>query len=409
MGTPGARRQAGWAIAAIGASTAAAHIGNNFTTYLVGGLIDRFGFTPAQMGLFSMAETLAYAAAMFLVAPRAGAVSARQLGLVSSLMVVASQALSAQASLLGWLLAGRIGTGLGFGLMNSAVNLAAGRMAHPARAISAGIACQTMLFAAINIGLPMVGAGHGVAGMFAALAMLSAVLGAGALALPGSITRREGLALRPQPIAPGGWLVLLAMALFAAGSLAIWPFMERAAHAIGLPATQFGRYQSLATLISALGNAALATLGGKLPRRPLLAGALLVCGMACAALTTVKEPGIFALALVAFNASWFIAYPLLLGLAYAQDASGRLAVMTTATWLLSQSLGSLGAGFLADAAGSYRVIGPLGLAGCVLALGITLPLARRADQTLVGGAGEEAGLRQSGYDQPHAGPHAQPL
>jgi len=374
------RRQTGLGIAAIGAGTAAAHIGNNFTTYLVGGLIDRFGFTAGQMGLFSMAETLAYAAAMFLVAPRAAAISARHLALFASLLVIAAQAFSAQTGLLGWLIAGRIGTGLGFGLMNSAVNLAAGRMAHPARAISAGITCQTLLFAAINIGLPMVGARHGVAGMFGALALLSAVLGAGALALPGGPKESAGPAARPVPIARSGWMVLLAMALFAAGSLAIWPFMERAAHAIGLPATQFGRYQSLATLVSALGNAALATLGGRMPRRPLLSSALLACGLACAALTTVGQAWVFATALVLFNASWFIAYPLLLGLAYAQDRSGRLAVMTTATWLLAQSLGSLGAGFIADAAGSFGLIGPLGLGGCTLALGLTWRLAQPSDQ-----------------------------
>jgi len=54
------------------AATGAAHIGNNFTTYLVGGLIDRYGFTPIQLGAWSMAETLAYAAAMFLVARMPG-------------------------------------------------------------------------------------------------------------------------------------------------------------------------------------------------------------------------------------------------------------------------------------------------------------------------------------------------
>lgn len=399
----GARRRAAWAIVAIGAGTAAAHIGNNFTTYLVGGLIDRYGFTPGRMGLFSMAETLAYAAAMFLVAPRATTISARRLGLLATVLVAAAQALSAGFFSFPLLVAGRVGTGLGFGLMNSAVNLAAGRMAHPARAISAGIACQTLLFAAINIGLPMVGASHGVSGMFIALSALSAVLGVGALALPGEGRAPDAAPVpaAPIPAAPiprAGWLVLLAMALFAAGSLAIWPFMERAAHAIGVPATQFGRYQSLATLVCALGNAGLAMVVGRLPSRWPLAGALLACGLACAALTSVGQAGAFALALVVFNASWFIAYPLLLGLAYACDGTGRLAVMTTATWLLSQSLGSAGAGFIADTAGTYRIIGPMGLGGCALALAITWPLASGR----VGRAGPQIDDQDARHDKRHA-------
>jgi hypothetical protein len=56
------------ALAAIGAGTAAAHIGNNFTTYLVGGLIDTYGFSASAMGLFAMLETLSYGAAMLAVA-----------------------------------------------------------------------------------------------------------------------------------------------------------------------------------------------------------------------------------------------------------------------------------------------------------------------------------------------------
>ena len=59
----------------IGAASTAAHLGNNFTTYLVGGLMDRFGFTSTAMGAWNMAETLSYAAAMFMVAPRARAMT----------------------------------------------------------------------------------------------------------------------------------------------------------------------------------------------------------------------------------------------------------------------------------------------------------------------------------------------
>lgn len=375
------RKSSALTLAAIGAATGAAHIGNNFTTYLVGGLIDRYRFTPIQMGAWSMAETLAYAAAMFLVAPRAQAFSARSLAIVATVLVVAAQGASAGLSAHVPLFLSRVVTGFGFGLMNSAVNLAAGRIDHPARAISAGIAVQTLLFAAVNIGLPIVGVSYGVTGMFLALAGLSAVLGLGTLLLPTTRTVVTATSASPRaPIGSDGWRVLAAMALFAFGSLAIWPFMERAAHAIGLPATTFGRYQSLATLLSALGNLALMAVVARLPRVGPLAAALLACGVACALLTTVTDPAIFAAALILYNVSWFITYPLLLGLAYSTDPSGRLAVMTTATWLLFQSLGSLGAGVIAQVFGGYQPIGPLGLVACVLAMATALPLGLRFDR-----------------------------
>lgn len=367
-------------VLAIGAATAAAHIGNNFTTYLVGGLVDRFGFLPGRMGLFSMAETLSYAAAMFVVAPRAAGLSARRLGMISTVLVVAAQGGSALLASYWLLVAARVAAGMGFGLMNSAVNLAAGRTAHPARAISAGITIQTLLYAGLNIALPRIGVAYGVAGEFAALATLAAVFGAVALALPAQAGAAVAADRAHGPIGADGRRILVAMALFASGSMAIWPFMERAAHAIGLAATAFGQAQSIATLLSAGSNAVLAAIVSRIPRAGPLAGALLVCGGACAVMTTVGSPAGFAVALVIYNASWFVVYPLLLSLAYGCDGSGRLAVMTTATWLLSISFGSLGAGYIAQASGSYGYVGIIGFAACLAAIVATWPLARRLDR-----------------------------
>lgn len=366
----------------IGAATAAAHIGNNFTTYLVGGLIDRFGFSPLQMGAWNMAETLSYAAAMFLVAPRARAMDARALAMFATLLVAAAQAGSALTGDYTLLLMGRIGTGFGFGIMNSAVNLAAGRTDHPARWISLGIAFQTVLYAVIAIGVPQIGASHGVAGMFMALAGLALGLGAMALLLPGGKDQTtDGQSSRPnRPIGPEGLRILAAMALFTFGSLAIWPFIERTAGAIGIPATQFGVYQSMAVLASALGNAGLAAVITRLPRSWPLAAALGTCGLTCVLLTTVSSEAAFAASFVMFMVSWFLSYPLLLGLTYAHDDSGRLAVMTTGTWLLAQSAGSLAAGGIAQLFGGYTVIGPIGGLICVLAIAAALPVARRLDR-----------------------------
>lgn len=364
----------------IGAASTAAHLGNNFTTYLVGGLIDRYRFTPFAMGAWNMAETLSYAAAMFVIAPRARQLDARVLALVASLVVVLSQAGSALTGNFPLLFAGRIGTGLGFGIINSAVNLAAGRTSHPARWISLGIAFQTLLFAGIALGLPQVGARYGVTGMFLALAAISAVLGLMAMLLPGGKdqTARD----TPQPDAPigaDGLRVLTAMALFAFGTLALWPFIERTAHAIGIPATEFGRYQSFATLTSALGNAGLAAISARLTRALPMAAVLGACGVTCALLTTVGSAPAFAAAFIGYYVSWFLTYPMLLGLAYDCDRSGRLAVMTTGTWLLAQSFGSLAAGAIAQAFGGYAPIGPLGALTCVVAIAVAWPLARRFD------------------------------
>ncbi|MFM5916304.1 MAG: MFS transporter [Novosphingobium sp.] len=376
------QRPAAFTLIGIGAATAAAHIGNNFTTYLVGGLIDRFGFTPSAMGAWNMAETLSYAAAMFLVAPRARALDPRLLALVASALVIVAQGGSAFTGSYPLLFLGRIGTGLGFGIMNSAVNLAAGRTAHPARWISLGISFQTVLYALIAVLLPLYGASHGVAGMFVALAGLSVLFGLLAIFLPGGTGLGEpgDVPAQNRPIGSEGLRILVAMALFTFGSLAIWPFIERTAHVIGVPATRFGVIQSAAVLASALGNAGLALVINRLPRSWPLVVALGLCSVTCALLTTVSSEFAFAAAFIAFMMSWFLSYPLLLGLTYAHDDSGRLAVMTTGTWLLSTSLGSVAAGGIAQLFGSYTLIGPLGGLVCFAAILAALPVARRLDR-----------------------------
>jgi predicted MFS family arabinose efflux permease len=364
----------------IGIATAAAHIGNNFTTYLIGGLIDRFDFTPVQMGAWSMAETLAYAASMFLIAPRVASLSPRYLLMAAGLLVTGAQLWSAGLSHYAPLLAGRVATGVGFGLANTALNLAAGRTDSPARSLSIGIAVQTFLYALINIGLPMVGAKFGVAGMFCALAVLSALFTLPAIGLPAAPEKHPvKVGRKPADIGGDGWRVLIAMALFTFGSLAIWPFMERAAHAIGLSAVTYGRYQSIATIASMLGNLGLAAVSARLSRTMPLVGAVLVCGLSCAALTTVAEGWAFALALVIFNASWFVSYPLLMGIGYFVDRSGRLAVMSSAIWLLMMSLGSLGTGIAAQLLRGYQPVGPMGFIICLGAIVVIWPLARRLD------------------------------
>jgi predicted MFS family arabinose efflux permease len=331
-----------------------------------------------------MAETLSYAAAMFLVAPRARGLDARALAMLASAVIIIAQGVSALTGAYLLLVLGRIGTGLGFGLMNSALNLAAGRTGSPARWISLGIAVQTLLYSGIAIGLPLIGRDYGVTGMFFALASLSVLFGLCALLLPGGKGSGAVVAAQAGSIGPEGLRVLVAMALFAFGSLAIWPFIERTAHAIGIPATQFGLYQSVAVLMSAIGNAGLALVIQRLPRAWPLVAALGACSLACALLTTVGNQTAFAAAFVVFMVSWFLTYPLLLRLAYARAEGERLAVMTTGTWLLSQSFGSLAAGAMAQGFGSYTLIGPIGGAICFMAIAAALPVARRLDREAAG-------------------------
>jgi membrane protein implicated in regulation of membrane protease activity len=69
----------------------------------------------------------------------------------------------------------------------------------------------------------------------------------------------------------------------------------------------------------------------------------------------------------------------LLGIGFATDASGRLAVLCSAVWLLMMSLGSLATGIIAQLLGGYALAGLLGLTFCAAAAFVAWPLARRLD------------------------------
>lgn len=356
----------------IAAASGAAHIGINYTPYLVGGLIDRYGFRQGLMGVFATAETLAFAIAMFVFAPRAHSFRPRTMALLASAMIAATQIGSALTGFYPLLLAGRVITGFCYGMLNTAVNVAAARTGQAARAISVGISLQVVLFAGMNWTIPEIGHWGGVAAMFVALGLISGSLALGMLLLPDATGVKAEKAADVAPMKPGGWPVLAAMGLFAFGTMAIWPFMERAAHAIQLPATTYGLYQGIAMVLSCLGNFTLTWLLARGPRRGLLEIALMTCGTMCALLTTVNSQAVFAVALQLYNVSWYITYPLLLGLAYAHDPHGRLAVRTTGTWLLAQSAGSLAAGYVAEWTGGYGMVGCLGMGTCAMAVVIVI-------------------------------------
>jgi hypothetical protein len=52
-------------------------------------------------------------------------------------------------------------------------------------------------------------------------------------------------------------------------------------------------------------------------------------------------------------------YPLLMGIGYSVDDSGRLAVLSSAVWLLMMSFGSLATGFTAELLLGYRQVGSM--------------------------------------------------
>lgn len=321
-------------------------------------------------------ELLAYAVTMLFIAPHVVLLSPRRLALAAGALIGAAQFSSSLLHGFIPLLVTRVACGLGFGLANTALNLTAARTNSPTRAISIGLAIQTIIYTLINLSLPVVGTNHGTPGMFVMLAVLAMLF---TLAGGSFLPDRPGTSNLQSPVQwnelkSSGRIVLIAISLFSFGSLALWPFIERAAHEIGISAVTYGRYQSIATLACAISNTIFGILAQRIPRRWSLPVSLLICGLSCAALTLVSNEAGFAIALIVFNVSWLIAYPLILSVAYQIDAGGRLAVLCSSAWIINMAAGSLVTGAIAQWLESYVLVGPLGLISCVGAFLLLRPL-----------------------------------
>nr|WP_246781329.1 MFS transporter [Rhodoblastus sphagnicola] len=359
---------------------------NSLGPFVVGGLIEELHFSATRMGVWSMTEMLAYAAAMFLLTPRAGRLSLPALACVAALLAATGQILSAVLDSYVLLVLLRVATGTGFGLLNTAVNVFAARTKNPDQAISFAMAIQTALFAAMGFALPKAGELAGRPGMFLALGVFVLALIPFMLLQPSGAPGRRpapGLApsRQPWPSLRHSLPMLAATALFTFGSLAIWPFTERIGLAAGIDRAGFGALTSLSNVLGFVACVGGGLLGARFGRTGPALLFLLASGAACFVQAAPPNAQAFAIAFVANYALWFLAYPALIGAACALDPVGRLPTLCTASWLLSQAAGSVLAGAAGDA-GNYAAIGWLGLICCAGAaavfLCVSLPLDRAA-------------------------------
>jgi MFS family permease len=353
---------------ALGAIDTAAHSSNTLAPFVVGAIIEELHFAPSRMGLWSTVETLFYALAMFALASRVARLSLRHIAAGAALLTAAAQILSGYTASYALLLLLRVGTGIGFGVLNTALNTYAARTKTPDRAVSVAMAIQTALFTGMGFVMPIAGRWAGRQGMFIALGGLVLLMGPLMLFAPRQKLTGTVLVKTKVPWPPAREIVLMltTIGLFTFGTLSIWPFTDRLGHSVGLTAQQFGELNSVSCFLGFFGSISVGWLGAKFGRTIPTVLFLLISGIACVVQSAPPGAAAFVVAFVVNYVLWFVIYPFLIGAACAIDPVGRLASLCTATWLLSQSAGNLLAGVLGDS-GRYWITGVMALACCIVA------------------------------------------
>jgi predicted MFS family arabinose efflux permease len=366
---------------ALGAIDTAAHSSNTLAPFVVGAIIGELHFAPSRMGVWSTVETLCYAFAMFVLAPRVARLSLPHVATGAALLTAAAQILSGFTDSYTILLLLRVGTGLGFGVLNTALNTYAARTKTPDRAVSVAMAIQTALFTGMGFLMPIAGLVAGRKGMFVTLGLLVLALIPFMILAPSSSRSSVGVIREAQkkslPWPPGYQIALLlgTMALFTFGTLSVWPFTDRLALSVGIHAKEYGELNSISCFLGFFGSISVEWLRVKFGRTAPTVFFILISGIACVAQSAPPNALWFVVGFVVNYVLWFIVYPFLIGTACAVDPAGRLATLCTATWLVSQSLGNVIAGIMGDS-GRYWMTGIMALICCVLASALFVMVTR---------------------------------
>jgi len=295
---------------------------------VVGALINGYGFSVRQAAFTLSAELGAMSLATLPALWWLPRYNWRTVVRVSLVVMVLANLLSMGAKSFALLASLRLVSGLAGGSI-MLVTLAVIGMTRQQERNFGLWAVGQLVFAAIGLSLlPRVLSWHGLGALYAALAVLLALLFPGAGWLP-----RRSVPVPVPAVAAGtvaGRLSLASLAGFA-GILVfyvalsgVWAYLERIGAQGGLPATRIGDDLTIASLFGIIGSASAVVLGGLWGRKiPLLLGYVLLVGSVAFFYIPVQQ-GTYLMAACLFKYSWTFTLPYLLACIAVRDAAGRL-------------------------------------------------------------------------------------
>lgn len=343
---------------------------------LVGGYIDRLGFSPGQAGYLISADMagmgLATIPAMWWL-DRWSWHKVVQASLVLSALLTGLSGFLGQFDAL-W--ATRFAAGLCNGTALSVCLAALGLSANPVRGYGLWVVGQ-LAFGALGLAvMPALLAAWGLQGFYTVMAVILLLplgvlngLATGRNKIASQEQRGEGVPLLPVSLAIGGLLA------FYIGLSSVWAYIERLGLAIPLSAQSIGNVlfvASLAGIIGALTAAALDKRFGHII--PVSLGVAVMLG--AIALLLPASVWAYVAATIVFKFAWTFILPFLLGAINGADPGGRAVVIANIVIGGGLAIGPALAGALV-APGEYTVVVLLGGAAISACFVLSLPLIMR--------------------------------
>lgn len=363
-------------VVAVSVGSAVSHLCTSAMPLQIGALMDSLPLSATQAGLIGLFQVGALAVSLILfsmVAYRFRPYSTCLLGLF--LAFLSNLAFFRAGSSLPLLcLIGALG-GVGYGLIMSAAVAAAAASDKPDRTYALGNSGSLLIVVALLSLLPIANAWFGARGIFLGIAALLVV------SVPLVHAFRDFRHVRAtdghSPKVPGRLPVVAILSLFSFGTGAIWTFVERIGHAIGLPTQTIGFILSASVFIG-LGGTALAMLSaGRVNRILSVAIGLIGGGMSCLLLAVAGDIVTYAAAAASYWIFTMYLYVVLLGVAAQIDPTGGLGTLCTGFERLAFAISAPVGGVFVDF-GSFLWIGIVTGLSCAIIAPLFLPALKSA-------------------------------
>lgn len=377
-----------------------AQSGTNLMPFIVGSLIDHRDLDSAAVGLLGSGELAGLAVAA--VGLASFVAHGRRRAWLLAGAGVAGLGHGVSSIELGYttLLASRATAGLGEGMLMAVAMAAVAGARDPTRLFAQVTAIVYAIMAVQFMALPPFVATFGPEGIFAALAIMTLLLGAlAAVWIPDAPATAETVIVATEPSShrklalPG----IAAVVIAAIGQMMIWVLSERLGVLAGLSAEGIGIVLAVVLLAAIVGAAAAAWLGTR--RGSVLPAMLGLAGFAVAALAMVQvnQVGVYIASNILFGATYAFFTPYFMGALAALDRTGRWTATGGGAQMVGLAIGPLLGGVLVSV--GWWSVSLLILVSMPIAFALLWPLLRFVDR----GTDDDAGVPVEDVDDAISG------
>ena len=347
-----------------------AHMGTSTMPFQIGALVDGFGISNDESGLFGFVEVGSISLALILVSPWVSryppfliAMSGCLITALGGLGLFLVPAFALQ------LVFGAC-VGAGFGLVFAATISCAAASPQADRLYAIGNGGGLFIILAAMASVPAVAGYLGKTGIFATLAVLALI------AIPFFAGMRRGGEIEKIKLSavlvPGAPGLLFGWSCFSLGAGGLYVFTERIAQSIHLADTEIAGVLSSGTLVGFLGTSVTAAIGNRINRKLALAGGMIGTAFSCLLIGQAWDLTSYAAGIYLYWLCYMFLYCYLLGTAAVLDKSGRLGTLGSGLERMGYAVGA-GLGGILSQHFSFSTTGTMGFIACLLGLAVGFP------------------------------------